>query len=79
MTDLADVEERLRAILSSLPQADRAYLLDLLTRGGGERAAEIGALYRIARFRGVAELLIDLEEEPAARAFVAGMLREVST
>ena len=36
-----------------------------------ERAAEIGNLYQDSQLLGVAELLIDLEEEPAIRKLVA--------
>jgi hypothetical protein len=40
------------------------------------RAARIGQFYSDPRTRTFADLLIDLEEDRAARAMVVGMLRE---
>jgi len=37
----------------------------------------IGELYADERSRSFAEVLIDAEEDPGARAFVVGMLREM--
>ena len=70
-------EERMAAALSAYPPRVRALLLELLRiRDEAERARRIGELHVDDRTRGFAELLIDLEQDPAARAFVVGMLRE---
>lgn len=72
-------EERMSAALAAYPLPVRAVLLDVLTIGNdAERARRIGAFYADERSRGFAELLIDLEVEPAARAFVVGILLETS-
>ena len=76
MTDLARSEEQLRATLASMPPKIRALFLEALTLGDRERASAIGRLYRDGRFESLTELLIDLEEDAAARALVVGMLRE---
>jgi hypothetical protein len=55
----------------------RVLLLAVLSiRDDAERARRIGEVHADERSRGVAELFIDLEEDPAARAIVVGMLRE---
>jgi len=46
--------------------------------GRGWRARRIGELYADERTRGLAEFLIDCEEEPAARGVVVGILRDES-
>lgn len=78
MTDLPHVEARFRAAVAAMPPASRSYMLDVLTLPAGDRAREIGGLHRSVVTPALAELLIDLEEEPAARAAVVGALREMS-
>jgi hypothetical protein len=52
-------------------------MFDFLTlEDSAERARWIDRLYSAPQVRSLAELLIDLETDPAARAFVVGMLRE---
>ena len=64
-------------VIAAYPPEVRAILLKVLTnRNQAQRARWIGELYADERARGFAELLIDLEEDPAARAFVVGVLRE---
>jgi len=70
-------EERMAEVIAAYPPEVRAILLKVLTnRDQTQRARWIGELYADERARGFAELLIDLEEDPAARAFVVGVLRE---
>jgi hypothetical protein len=77
MTELLDYEGQLRRTLASLPRRERACLVELLTRPPDQGAGEIGALFQAELAPSLAELLIDLEEEPAARALVVGLLREL--
>ena len=63
--------------LTEYPPRVRSLMLEVLTiRDAAERARRIGELHADERGRGFAEFLIDLEEDPAARAFVVGVLRE---
>jgi hypothetical protein len=43
-----------------------------------ERTGAIGELYKDDKLRTFAELMFDLEEEPAARALVVGELRRLA-
>lgn len=52
-------------------------LIDILTSPDAGRTEMIGRLHRSGSTAGVAELLMDLEEEPAARALVVGILNEL--
>ncbi len=53
-------------------------LLEVLSiRDDAERARQIGKLHADERSRSFAEVLIDIEEVPGARAVVVGMLREI--
>lgn len=63
--------------LTAYPPRVRSLMLGVLTLTDAERARRIGELYADKRSRGFAEVLIDLEEDPAARAFVVGMLKEM--
>lgn len=66
-------------VLAVYPPRVRSLMLEVLTiRDDAERARRIGDLHVDERSRSFAELLIDLEEDPAARVFVLGMLRESS-
>ena len=77
MNDRLPAEERMVEALAEYPPRVRSLMLEVLTiRDDAERARRIGELHADERSRGFAELLIDLEEDPAARAFVVGVLRE---
>ena len=76
LTDLEDVERDLRAKLDALGPQVRAELLNTLMTPDYERARRIGELYGDPRTRTFAQLLIDLEESPHARAVGLGELRE---
>lgn len=69
------LERRLREVMPQFPDRTRAYLLQVLTLPDDERAREIGALFRSGIAPSLAEILIDLEEDPAARALMVGQLR----
>jgi hypothetical protein len=68
------VRELLRR-LDALGPASRAELLRVLTLPDEERADLIGTLYARPRFRTMAELLIDLEEDLPGRAIVMAELK----
>jgi hypothetical protein len=71
------IERRVNEVLATFPHEVRDGMLDFLTlEDSAERAHWIGRLYSAPQVRGLAELLIDLEIDVAARAFVIGMLRE---
>ena len=61
------MERELRDRLDDLGPAPREELLRVLTMPDEERALRIGKLYANPRSRTMAELLIDLEDDPAAR------------
>ena len=67
LVDLENVERRLRERLDALGPAPRAELLHVLMLPDFERADRIGEL-GLPREPAFAELLIDLEEDKAARA-----------
>ena len=74
--DQLPIESRVKAALSRYSPDVRLLLLRILTnRDDAQRAAAIGELYADERSRLFAELLIDLEREPAARAVIVGFLR----
>lgn len=75
MTELLDLEQRLRAAVDAFPAPVRAELLRILQLPEEERAQAIGELYRWGAVPKLAELLIDLEEERAAKALVLGATR----
>ena len=75
--DLEQPERQLRERLDALGPAPRAELLHVLMLPGFERADRIGEFWGNPRTRTFAELLIDLEEDKAAKAVVWGLLREL--
>jgi hypothetical protein len=62
--------------LATYPRRVRSLMLEVLTLPDAERARRIGKLHVDECSRAFAEVLIDLEEDPAARAFFVGMLKE---
>jgi hypothetical protein len=63
-----ELKRRLRARLEALPPAARAELLHVLRLPDFDRVDAIGTFWGHPETRTFGELLIDLEEEPAARA-----------
>jgi hypothetical protein len=76
MRTLPEYERLLQECLNAFGWAARAELLRVLILPDIERAARIGEFHRNPKTRVLAELLIDLEEDRAARALVVGMLRQ---
>jgi hypothetical protein len=72
-----EMETALRARLEALPPAARAELQHVLRLPDFDRADAIGTFWRSPETREFGELLIDLEEDRAARAVVFGLLREM--
>jgi hypothetical protein len=72
-----ELERGLRARLDALGPAPRAELLHVLMLPDFERADGIGTFWGHPETRTFGELLIDLEEDKAARAVVFGLLREM--
>jgi hypothetical protein len=72
-----EMESALRARLEALPPAARAELLHVLRLPDFDRADAIGKFWGYPQTRTFGELLIDLEEDKAARAVVFGLLREM--
>jgi len=66
-------EVRLREVLALFSPEERRALLNVLTADDETRAAKTGELHQAGG--PVAELLIDLEEDPMVRTTVIGMLR----
>jgi hypothetical protein len=62
-----------------LPPASRAELPHVLRLPDFDRADRIGEFWGYPESRGFGELLIDLEEDKAARAVVFGLLREMES
>ena len=76
--DHPEIEQRLRELVASIPEPGQAEVLRILTiRDDAERAREIGLLHRSGMLPVTAELLIDAEEEPAQRAALVGIIREI--
>jgi hypothetical protein len=73
---IPEMEQLLRERRDAFPPAARAELLHVLMLPDFERAGMIGEYCGNPRTRTLGELLIDLEEDQAARAVVVGMLRE---
>jgi hypothetical protein len=71
-----EMEKTLRQCLEALPLA-RAELLHVLRLPDFERADRIGEFWGYPESRTFAELLIDCEEDNAARAVVFGLLAEM--
>ncbi len=76
MLTLPELERLIHERLDAFPPAARGELLHLLTFPDFERVGRIRDFYSNPKTRMFAELLIDLEEDRAARAVVVVMLRE---
>jgi hypothetical protein len=74
--ELDQLERQLRARLDALAPAPRAEVIHVLMLPDYERAGMIGEFSGHPQTRFFGELLVDLEEDRAARAVVIGMLRE---
>jgi hypothetical protein len=74
--DSIDSIDRIRIALDAFPTAIRSGLLRILTLPDRERAEAIGEMFQEGITPNLAELLIDLEEEPAIRATVRGRVPE---
>jgi hypothetical protein len=72
-----EMEQALRQRLEALPPAARAELLHVLCLSDFDRADRIGEFWGHPETRTFGELLIDLEEDKAARAVVFGLLAEM--
>ena len=71
------MEAALRARLEALPPAARAELVHVLRLPDFDRVDRIGEFWGHPETREFGELLIDLEEDRAARAVIFGLLREM--
>jgi len=69
-----EMEKALRQRLEALPPAARAEFQHVLRLPDFERADRIGEFWGHPETRTFGELLIDLEEDKAARAVVFGLL-----
>ena len=69
------IGRELRRRLHALGPTARAELLRVLTMSRKKRARRIGALYQVPMLQTCAELLIDIEDDPAARAVVLAELQ----
>jgi hypothetical protein len=72
------MEAGLRARLKALPPAARAELLHVLRLPDLDRVERIGEFWGYPQSRAFAELLIDLEEDNAARRLCSGCWRRWS-
>jgi hypothetical protein len=72
-----EMEQALRQRLEALPPAARAELIHVLRLPDFDRADRIGEFWGYPESREFGELLIDLEEDKAARAVVFGLLAEM--
>jgi hypothetical protein len=72
-----ELERRLRERLDALGPAPRAELLHVLMLPDFDRADAISTFCGHPETRTFGELLIDLEEDKAARAVVFGLLAEM--
>lgn len=75
---LDDHERQRRAAVAAIPAEFRAIALEVASLPDEERPGAIGELYKEEKLRTFAEMMIDLEAEPAARALVDGELRHLS-
>jgi hypothetical protein len=76
--NLEDVDRSLQESVSRIPDADRHYLLRLLTADEAYRAEAIGRLYASGLAPATVELLIDAEERREVRALLVGLLRQAA-
>ena len=74
MDDLEDLDRTLRERLDAIGPEARAILLHVLKLPNLERVRSIEEFYGDPRTRTFAQLLVDIEESPHARAFVLGEL-----
>jgi hypothetical protein len=74
MDDLEDIDRTLRERLDAIGPEARAILLHVLKLPNLERVRSIEEFYSDPRTRTFAQLLVDIEESPHARAFVLGEL-----
>jgi hypothetical protein len=72
-----EMEQALRQRLEALPPAARTELLHVLRLPDLDRVERIGDFWGHPETRTFGELLIDLEEDKAARAVIWGVLREM--
>jgi hypothetical protein len=73
-----EMDAGLRARLEALPPAARAELFHVLQLPDFDRGDRIGEFWGHPETREFGELLIDLEEDKAARAVVFGLLAEMA-
>jgi hypothetical protein len=76
--EVQEFDERFRAAIVSFPPELRPELVRILELPDDERAADLGTLFHDGRLWPLAELLIDLEDEPALRKLTAAELREMA-
>ena len=76
MDDLEDMEHTFRDRLDAIGPEARAVLLHVLKLPDLERVRSISEFFADPRTRGFAQLLVDIEESPQARAFVLGELQQ---
>jgi hypothetical protein len=69
------IDRDLRLRLEALGHAARLELLRVLGLTDEERATQIGTFYADPRLQAMAELLMDVEDDPAAREIVITELR----
>ena len=74
-TEGPPIEREFRRRLLAVGPIARAELLRVLTMSRKKRAQRIGALYQLPTLQTSAELLIDIEDDPATRAIVLAELR----
>ena len=74
-TEGTPIERELRRRLCAVGPIARAELLRVLTMSRKKRALRIGALYQLPTLQTGAEFLMDIEDDPAARASVLAELR----
>jgi hypothetical protein len=72
-----DMEQALRTRVEALSPAARAELVHVLRLPDFDRVDRIGEFWASPETRTFGELLIDLEEDQAARAVVFGLLAEM--
>ena len=76
MDDLDDIERTFTDRLDEIGPEARAILLHVLKLPDLERVRTIAEFHSDPRTRSFAQLLVDIEASPQARAFVLGKLQE---
>jgi hypothetical protein len=74
---LEDMEEAIHQRIDALPKAARAELLHALMLPESEGAARIGGYGSAASIARLAELFEDAQRDPALRAALVGILRDM--